>query len=1195
MTLSSTSSLDEILKAWREKAAASIHSRERAKGDAFERLCIAYLTNDPLQKTQYESPIMTYGDWVRKLGGGGGATTDLGIDLVAKVRGSEGWCAIQCKFWAEGRPLRKAAIDSFLAASSTDSFTRRLFIDTTGEDWSRAAEDVVRRQVIPVVRIGLQELRNSPINWAGYVRAEEVGHRAPKVPRPHQQEAIANAMAGLADPGSRGKLIMACGTGKTYTSLRIAEDLAGRGGRVLYLVPSLALMSQTVREWAADTRLSLRAYAACSDSQVGRRRRRNDDRIDMDALDLAFPATTDASKLAQGAAPPAPDHLTVVFATYHSLPVIGEAQRNHGLPDFDLAICDEAHRTAGARIAGEEESHFVQIHDQNNMRADRRLYMTATPKVYAASARNKAGEVNAALCSMEDEALYGPVLYEIGFGSAVEQGLLTDYKVIVLTVPENAVARGARASLEKHELKLDDAGKLLGCWRALAKADEEEFPEDDRWPMRRAIAYCRDIRSSKQVEALFKEVAYEYRISSLASSDGPLPDYDVDAKHVDGTFNAVRRGERLAWLDSVQPADRVCHILSNARCLAEGVDVPDLDAILFMHPRKSQIDIVQAVGRVMRRTTGKRMGYVVLPVVIPSYADPKAALDDSDTFRVVWQVLNAIRSHDERFEAMLNLLEEGRSGNHLSIVALSDWQPKGPAPGPGIGEDGDTNGEKTRNGIPGKQLVIEFDLPAAVRAKIVEKCGNRRYWEEWAEDVADIARRHIARIEAMVTADDAAREVFGEFLEELRDDLNAGITGQDAIEMLAQHMVTRPVFEALHGDARFVDFNPVSKGMQLVLDVLEPARFEAEVESLGEFYASVSRRAKAANTPLARQKIITELYDKFFRKAFPKTVEKLGIVYTPIEIVDFILHSVDALLRTEFGQSLSSDGVQILDPFTGTGTFITRIIQNGLISPEALAKKYASAIHANEIMLLAYYIAAVNIEAAYHAAVEAEEYRRFPGIILADTFELQDRPDRIAGILPENSEQRTKQKDARIRVIVSNPPWSAGQKSENDAARNQTYPVLDGQIADKYAKHSKATNKNSLYDSYVRAIRWASDRIGGSGVIGFVTNAGWLEGNAMDGMRKCLAEEFTGIYVLHLRGNARTQGDRRRAEGDPVFGTGSRGAGGHHPVGEESGAQGVPDPLPRHRRLPQPGGKAGQGGGIPRYGRRGKTAADGWN
>lgn len=1122
--------LDETLARWSQEAAEADYNKERIKGKAFEDLCAVYLTNDPIQKTQLEPPV-PYSEWANKHGR---SKVDIGIDLVAKVRDGDGFAAIQCKFYAKGKTVAKGEIDSFIAASATTDFTRRIVIDTTGRDWSRNAEEVAYHLAVPITRVTRHQLHESPIDWSQYTRDDVVETDPPKSPRQHQQEAIANVVNGLAAPGTRGKLIMACGTGKTYTSLCIAEQLAGHGKRVLYLVPSLALMAQTVRDWSQDAKVELRSFAVCSDSQVGRRRKRNDDNIDMDSLDLAFPATTDAMKLAEKARGDTPGKMTVVFGTYHSLPVIGTAQKDYGLPDFDLIICDEAHRTAGARIKDDVESPFVQVHRQENVRGDRRLYMTATPKVYAESARDKAKKVNAALYSMESEEDFGPVLYELKFGDAIELGLLTDYKVIILTVPEGLVARGVRKSLSKFEIDLKDAGKLIGCWRALAKVDEGEFPEDDRLPMRRAIAYCRDIKSSQNVQTMFTELAKEYRKSDAADSDRRIPKHDAVAKHVDGTFNALSRGERLNWLESVQPSDARCHILTNARCLSEGVDIPSLDAILFMHPRKSQIDVVQAVGRVMRKAPGKQMGYVVLPVVIPSGADAQAALDRSDAFRVVWQMLNAIRSHDERFEAILNLIEEGQAGERLGIISLSDWQQRstnGGSPGNGNGGNGSTNGEQGK---------LFAGLPAAIRAKIVEKCGNRRYWEEWAGDVADIARRHIERIQALVTRHDAAREIFHEFLQELRDDLNDGITEADAIEMLAQHMITRPVFEALHGDARFVDDNPVSKGMQQVLDVLETENIEQEAKSLEEFYASVARRAKAANTPLARQKIVIELYDKFFRHAFPKTAERLGIVYTPVELVDFILHSVDEVLQSEFGQSLSSDGVQILDPFTGTGTFITRIIQNGLITKVQLRKKYLSEIHANEIMLLAYYIAAVNIEAAYHAAVGAENYERFPGIILTDTFDLQDRPDLIASVLPENSEQRQRQKEAPIQVIVSNPPWSAGQRSQNDAAQNQPYPHLDERITQTYAAQGFATLQRNLYDSYVRGIRWASDRIGESGVIGFVTNAGWIAGTSMDGLRKCLEKEFTSIDVLHLRGNQRTRGEVSRREGGKVFGAGSR-------------------------------------------------------
>ena len=1126
------SSLEAILNTWRKEVASSDYDRERDKGTAFEELCQAFLTHDPLQKTLYEPPI-TYAEWADEEGI---FAQDIGIDLVAKLRGYDGWCAIQCKFYAKGKTLQKREIDSFLALSSRKHFVRRLIIDTTGKEWSPQALETIRDQAPPVTRIGLHDLKQSPIDWDEYVEPNYIPPpKESKTPRPDQEEAIQKVKTGLKAEGSRGKLIMACGTGKTFTSLRIAEELIGEGGYVLYLVPSLALMSQTVQAWAADTRLSLRSLAVCSDVQVGRRKRRSDDRIDLDVLDLAFPATTDAERLAEYAKHQVPDQLTVVFATYHSLPVVGAAQETHELPDFDLAICDEAHRTAGSRTEGEEDSHFIQIHDQKHVQVHRRLYMTATPKVYAPSARNRAGKLNATLYSMEDKSIYGPVLYEIGFGTAVEAGLLTDYKVIVLTVPEGAVASAMADNTDSdNELTLDERGKLIGCWRALAKVDKEEFGEEDHLPMRRAIAYCRDIKTSERLAKLFDEVTQSYRESEVGQ-DVSWVEYGVESEHVDGTFHALSRAKRLEWLDSVQPQDRTCHVLSNVRCLSEGVDVPALDAILFMNPRKSQIEVVQAVGRVMRLSAGKKMGYVVLPVVIPSGMDPIEVLNREKTFQVVWQVLNAIRSHDERFEAMLNLIEAGQFSERLSIIALSDWHPpvEGPDPPP-------PPPPPQPPPPPLPDPVLEFDLPSAIRAKIVEKCGNRRYWDEWAIDVAEIARKHIVRITEMVSRNEAAREVFDEFLAELRDDLNEGVTKEDAIEMLAQHMVTRPVFRALHGDAKFVDQNPISKGMQLVLDVLKPANIEVEAESLGEFYASVARRAKAATTKAAKHRIITELYDKFFRNAFPKTAERLGIVYTPIEIVDFILHSVDALLWDEFGESLSSDRIGILDPFTGTGTFITRMIQNGLIDTELLQGKYRSGIHANEIMLLAYYIAAVNIEEAYREVVQPEMYQRFEGIVLTDTFDMQYKEDEIAELMQDNSEQRKKQREARIWAIVGNPPWSVGQRSENDAAQNQSYPKLEKRIQQTYAQSSIASNKNSLYDSYVLAIRWASDRIGESGVIGFVTNGGWLEGVTMDGMRKCLAEEFTSIYVLDLRGNTRTQGERARQEGGKVFGSGSR-------------------------------------------------------
>ena len=267
--------------------------------------------------------------------------------------------------------------------------------------------------------------------------------------------------------------------------------------------------------------------------------------------------------------------------------------------------------------------------------------------------------------------------------------------------------------------------------------------------------------------------------------------------------------------------------------------------------------------------------------------------------------------------------------------------------------------------------------------------------------------------------------------------------------------------------------------------------------------------------------------------------DRLGIVYTPVEVVDFIIHSIDDLLKQEFGQSLGSEGVHIIDPFTGTGTFVTRLLQSGLISKEQLPHKYKHEIHANELVLLAYYIAAVNIEAVYHSLVGGE-YQPFEGICLTDTFQLYEKDDLVSELLADNSDRRNRQKNLDIRVIMGNPPYSVGQKNGNDENENIKYESLDTSLRETYVKHSSG-NPRSLYDSYIRAIRWASDRVGKVGIIGFISGNGFIDKLAMDGMRKCLAEEFCSIYILNLRGDIRKNmlSKGKAKEGGNIFGSGS--------------------------------------------------------
>lgn len=1126
---------------------------EREKGTYFERVAKAYLTADPLQAEEYDG-VWSWMNWAAEQGWNG---RDIGIDLVAKLRNEDGYAAIQAKFYDADTRIQKHHIDSFISASGKAPFRRRVVIDTTAGEWSANAEEMIRGQSIPVTRIGLADLDASRIDWDAFRLRNEIILEDRKHLFPHQQEALDAVEEGL-ETADRGKLIMACGTGKTFTALKIAERLAGPGRRVLFIVPSLALMSQTIREWANDAETPLRAFSVCSDGQVGRRRKSSDDAAEIEIHDLALPATTDPQAIALKAGADEPEKMTVVFSTYQSIQTLTRAHEL-GLPEFDLIICDEAHRTTGATLEGDDESNFVRVHSDEHVRGRKRLYMTATPRVFGDNVKSKADEVGAELASMDDPEKFGEVLFYRGFGWAVQNGLLTDYKVIVLAMDEGLVSSGVQNRLkdESSELNLDDATKIIGCYKALTKQDLKVDVAADPQPMKRALAFCRSIAASKLVRDEFGAVVSEYLGEDPLIDDGDTLAADrlhVEIRHVDGTFNAKTRGELLDWLKADAGED-ICRILTNARCLSEGVDVPALDAIMFLHPRKSQIDVVQSVGRVMRRAPGKRMGYVILPVGIPAGIEPEKALKDNERFKVVWQILNALRAHDDRFNSTINKASLGqdisgkieivgvtaRSEELKAVTATVDQLPQKSKPATsGIGKGG--GGDPVTEGPVQQEMVFSIDeFSRAIMAKIVKKCGTRDYWEDWAVNIAEIAQRHISRLTGLLkTPGTEARQAFDAFLAELRDDLNDSISEQDAIEMLAQHIITRPVFQTLFEGHQFTDQNPVSRAIQKVLDVLDEHNLDKESRDLDEFYASVRFRADGITDPQAKQRLIVELYDKFFRNAFPRTTEKLGIVYTPVEIVDFILHSVNEMLQEHFGQTLGSRGVHIMDPFTGTGTFITRLLQSGLIAPEELEHKYRHEIHANEIVLLAYYIAAINIEAVYQGEAKKNDYVPFEGICLTDTFQMYEGKDELALYMPDNSERRTRQKELDIRVIVGNPPYSSGQNSGNDNNANVGYPGLDGRIGETYAARSTATLKNSLYDSYIRAIRWASDRIGNAGIVAFVTNAGWVDGNAADGMRACLAEEFTDLYIFHLRGNQRTSGERSRKEGGKIFGSGSR-------------------------------------------------------
>ncbi len=1148
-------SFNNILEKYRKTSFS-----ERDKGNRFERLMQAYLQTDPKYAYLFKN-VWLWNEFPGKLDLGGG---DTGIDLVSLTHDGDYW-AIQCKCFQEDAVIDKPAVDSFLSTSSrkfkgvnlqTTGFAQRLWISTTNH-WGANATEAIKNQHPPVTRVNLTDLQDAPVDWH---KLEEGVHgelaRLAKHPiKAHQKEALQKTNIHFSS-NDRGKLIMACGTGKTYTSLRIAENETKGNGLVLFLVPSIALVGQTLREWSAQAVEPINAICICSDPEISKKKTQHDDSDGFSVVDLALPASTNVNEiLHQFNQIRNGGHkgLTVVFSTYQSIEVISRAQKelnklNEGFSEFDLIICDEAHRTTGVSLAGEDESAFTKVHDNAFIKAKKRLYMTATPRLYSDDTKSKAAQADALLCSMDDPKLYGDEIYRIGFGEAVERDLLTDYKVLILTLSDKDVPPAIQNMIAGYESEIntDDASKLIGCINALSKqilGDEGIIKDTDPNPMRRAVAFCQSIAASKRITETFNSTTEVYNNSLPTEKREQM--VSVSSEHIDGTMSAPKRDELLGWLKA-ETKNNECRILTNVRCLSEGVDVPSLDAVMFLSARNSQVDVVQSVGRVMRRAPGKKYGYIIIPVVVPSDIEPNVALNDNERYKVVWTVLNALRAHDDRFNATVNKIELNKKKPEQILVGKPEYSFDNDGASVLAEPEAQYGDKKSTASSINQQLAMQFEqLQEVVFARMVQKVGDRRYWEQWAKNVAEIAERQVERINRLINEDNTHKKAFEDFLSGLQKNINPSISQQEAVEMLSQHIITKPVFEALFEGYSFVKNNPISVSMQTMLDLLEAQAIEKDTETLQRFYDSVRMRASGIDNAEGKQRIIIELYDKFFKSAFPKMVEKLGIVYTPVEVVDFIIHSVDDVLKKEFGRNISDENIHVLDPFTGTGTFITRLLQSGLISAEDLKRKYKNEIHANEIVLLAYYIAAVNIENAFHDAVGETEYSAFDGICLTDTFQLGETDGNYKlhkDMFPQNSERVAKQKAAPLRVIIGNPPYSVGQKSENDNAQNQKYEKLDARVETTYAKVSKATSVKALYDSYIKAFRWSTDRLDSKhgGIICFVSNGAWIDGNGMDGFRKSLETEFSSIYIFNLRGNQRTSGELSKKEGGKIFGSGSR-------------------------------------------------------
>ena len=831
-----------------------------------------------------------------------------------------------------------------------------------------------------------------------------------------------------------------------------------------------------------------------------------------------------------------------MFSTYQSLAEVSAAQKMWGQA-FDLVICDEAHRTVGVGTdaplathgskAGKKKpgqlrgatSPFVAVHDERFIRAKRRLYTTATPRVYSPRTKREmkaAGEQygkDFVAYSMDREEWYGKELYRLSFSAAIANGLLSDYRVVVLTVTEDEAAVAlTNVADPSSKLNIEKTAKMIGCWRALRDPEMDGIvigddgtasPSPRSIPLQRAIVFCNSIRESVDFNENFP------RVASAAEGDGADSKFPV--WHTDGRHNALERRNRLVWLEESDKDATECRILTNARCLTEGIDVPTLDAVVFMGNRSSPVEIIQAVGRVMRSSRDKstKYGYIVIPVVVKKSASIQMTLEGSEEYGQVWNVVRALRSHDDRID---QYLVSGKMPNLVWRMppGTIQSQPRGPS-APILSDATYEDG-----------MDVE-DLLRLIRTRLADKVGDTRYLESWAIDVAKIVERITLRMRKLIKTTPDVRRSFGSFHEGLRKIINDYITEDEAISMLSQHMVMGRVFDTLFQSATFTKNNPISNTMNGMLDSLKKHGLESELVDLEDFYKEVEYKVREISGHSGKQQVIYELYDKFFAHAFKRTATRLGIVYTPMEIVDFVLRSAEEALYRNFSRHLSGKNVHIIDPFIGTGTFVTRLLSDDLrlVQKRDLAHKFENEIHASEIVLLAYYVAAANCEMTFMER-SGGSYAPFRGLLLTDTFH-EKRMDAEWSDGPFTSTQAAieRLRKTPITVIMGNPPWSMGAKLYEGESRPE-YPEIDAKVRETYVAKTRSRGaQNYFKDSYVRALRWASSEVGADGVIAFVTNAGFLRRDTASGIRACLTEEFNEIWLVDLRGEKGIPGDGR--------------------------------------------------------------------
>jgi superfamily II DNA or RNA helicase len=609
-------------------------------GHVFARICVWYLENALIYRGKFER-IWLWQDWPDRWG------PDCGIDIIAKTRNGDLW-AIQAKALDPSRTVSKREIDSFLSESNRPQIKFRLLIATT-DNIGKFARPAIDQQEKPVGHILRGQLLTSELQWP--IKVGGVTKPLPKLgPRPHQKHAIESVVKGFRK-NNRGRLVMACGTGKTLTAFWIAEKLLSQS--TLILVPSLSLVGQNLREWGRNAKEDFDALVVCSDQSITQK---GDDASVQSTSELAVDTTTEPSEIRRFLNTRR-QRPAVVFATYQSSAQISAAQKGKSRP-FDLVICDEAHR-----LVGYHDGKFANVLDDKKIKATKRLFMTATPRYFKDTAKRSASELGLELVSMDDDAIFGPEFHALSFHEAITYNppLLTDYQVVVVGVTDHEAKKWVedRRFVRTQDGFTTDA-RSLATKIGLAKAIR-------KYGLQRIITFHSSVAKAQSFTDAMQPDSFPSVVRRLTKSH--RPNGELWTRHISGLTPAGQRASLLKEL-SVLPNDSI-GIVSNCACLGEGVDVPVLDSIVFIDPRRSMVDIIQAVGRAIRLSEGKRIGTVVIPVFIDETQDADVTLSQS-AFEPVWQVLKALRAHDKRLADELDQLrlQHGKGTNSKGRVKL---------------------------------------------------------------------------------------------------------------------------------------------------------------------------------------------------------------------------------------------------------------------------------------------------------------------------------------------------------------------------------------------------------------------------------------------------------------------------------------------------------------------------------------------